>query len=89
MTRSSYLDPIVASGMEFEAVAAAVIGGTLLTGGSGSLFAAVVCAFVLKEIQIGAGAYGVKTEYYLLVVGALLVAAAVFNNFITRRVFRS
>ncbi len=89
VTRSSYLDPIVASGMEFEAVAAAVIGGTLLTGGSGSLFASVVCAFVLKEIQIGAGAYGVKTEYYLLVVGALLVAAAVFNNFITRRVFRS
>jgi len=89
MTRSSYLDPIVATGMEFEAVAASVIGGTLLVGGSGSLFAAAVCAFLLKEIQIGAGAYGVKTEFYQLVVGILLVLAATFNNFMTRRVFRS
>jgi simple sugar transport system permease protein len=89
VTRSSYLDPIVATGMEFEAVAASVIGGTLLAGGSGSLFAAAVCAFLLKEIQIGAGAYGVKTEYYQLVVGVLLVVSATFNNVITRRVFRS
>ncbi|HVO38055.1 MAG TPA: ABC transporter permease [Spirochaetia bacterium] len=89
VARSSYLDPIVATGMEFEAVAASVIGGTLLAGGSGSLFAAAVCAFLLKEIQIGAGAYGVKTEYYQLVVGVLLVLAATFNNVMTRRVFRS
>jgi len=89
VARSSYLDPIVATGMEFEAVAASVIGGTLLTGGSGSLFAAPLCAFLLKEIQIGTGAYGVKTEYYLLVVGVLLVLAASFNSFVNRRLFRS
>jgi simple sugar transport system permease protein len=89
LARSSYLDPIVGTGMEFEAVAATVIGGTILTGGSGSIFSAVVCALLLKELQIGAGAFGVKTEYYKVVVGALLVVAAVFNMQITRRVFRS
>ena len=89
LARSSYLDPIVATGMEFEAVAATVIGGTILTGGSGSIFSAVVCAFLLKELQIGTGAFGVKTEYYKVVVGAMLVVAAVFNMQITRRVFRS
>jgi len=89
LARSSYLDPIVATGMEFEAVAATIIGGTILSGGSGTILSAVMCAFLLKELQIGTGAFGVKTEYYKFVVGVLLVVAAVFNNQVTRRLFKS
>jgi len=89
LARSSYLDPIVGTGMEFEAIAAVVIGGTLLRGGSGSVVGATICAFLLKEIQIGMGAYGVKAEYYKVAVGILLVIAAVVNNLITRKVFKA
>lgn len=89
LARSSYLDPIVGTGMEFEAIAAAVIGGTVLTGGLGSVVGATVCAFLLKEIQIGMGAYGIHVEYYKVAVGILLVIAAVINNQITRKVFKT
>jgi len=89
LARSSYLDPIVATGMEFEAIAATVIGGTLLSGGSGTIVGATICAFLLKEIQIGAGTYGIKAEYYKVAVGILLVISAIINNLITRKIFKA
>ena len=86
--RINYIDPIIGLGLEFEAVAAAVIGGTLLTGGIGSITATSIGAFLLKQIQHGVAMYGVKVEYYRVVIGVLLVLAAIVNTQMTRRILK-
>jgi len=89
LVRSSYLDPIVATGMELEAVAAAVIGGTILTGGIGSIIGTSICAFLLKEVQVGTATYGIRVEYYNVLVGILLMIAAVINNNLIRKLIKT
>ncbi len=89
LVRSSYLDPIVATGMELEAVAAAVIGGTILSGGIGSIIGTSISAFLLKEIQIGIATYGIRVEYYNVLVGILLMITAVINSAIIKKLIKT
>jgi len=77
---ANYLDPIIATGVELEAIASAVIGGVLLTGGVGSILSAAICALLLKEIQVGIMTYGIPVEYYRVFVGALLVIGVIINR---------
>ncbi|MCX6089419.1 MAG: ABC transporter permease, partial [Candidatus Atribacteria bacterium] len=88
LVRSSYLDPIVATGMEMEAVAAVVIGGTILTGGIGSIVGTSICAFLLKVVQVGIATYGIRVEYYNVLVGTLLMVAAIINNQLIKKMIR-
>lgn len=89
LVRSSYLDPIVATGMELEAVAAAVIGGTVLTGGIGSIIGTSICAFLLKVVQVGIATYGIRVEYYNVLVGILLMIAAVINSALIKKLLKT
>ena len=89
LVRSSYLDPIVATGMELEAVASAVIGGTILTGGVGSIIGTSICAFLLKEVQVGIATYGIRVEYYNVLVGILLMISAVINSALIKKLIKA
>jgi len=86
---TNYLDPIIATGIELEAIASAVMGGVLLTGGVGSILSATICAFLLKVIQVGIMTYGIPVVYYKVVVGALLVIATITNSQIIRRLTKA
>jgi len=77
---ANYLDPIIATGVEMEAIASAVLGGVLLTGGVGSIFSTAICALLLKEIQVGTMTYGIVVEYYRVFVGVLLVIGVIINR---------
>ncbi len=70
---------------EFEAIIAAVIGGCLLTGGYGSAVGAVFGALVFGMVQQGIFFTGVNTDWFQVFLGAMLLIAVVFNNFIRRR----
>ncbi len=71
---------------EFEAIIAAVIGGTLLSGGYGSVIGACFGALIFAVVQVGINYAGVDNSWYRVVLGLLLLIAVVFNNFIRRRV---
>ena len=86
---SHYLDPIVATGLELETIASVVMGGILLSGGAGSLINAVICAFVLKEIQTGMAVYGIPVAYYKVAIGVLLVVTVIGNRQIIGRITRT
>lgn len=86
---SRYLDPIVATGIELEVIASVVMGGILLSGGAGSLINAIICAFVLKEIQTGMGVYGIPVAYYKVAIGALLVVTVIGNRQIIQRITKT
>lgn len=72
-------------GKEFEAIIAAVIGGCLLTGGYGSAVGAVFGALIFGMVQQGIFFTGVNTDWFQVFLGAMLLVAVVFNNFIRRR----
>jgi simple sugar transport system permease protein len=71
---------------EFEAIITAVIGGTLLTGGYGSALGSAFGAFLLGVTQLGVFFVpGFNSDWYAFVLGALLLVAAMLNNWILRR----
>lgn len=71
---------------EFEAIIAAVIGGTLLTGGYGSVVGACFGALIFGVVQMGIFYTGVSTDWFRVFLGVMLLIAVIFNNFIRRKV---
>ena len=71
---------------EFRAIIAVVIGGTLLSGGYGSAVGAVLGALIFGMVQQGIVITGVDADWFQVFLGAMLVVAVVFNNYIRGRV---
>lgn len=69
---------------EFRAIIAAVIGGTLLTGGYGSAIGASLGALIFGMVQQGIVITGVDADWFQVFLGAMLVAAVLVNNTIRR-----
>jgi simple sugar transport system permease protein len=74
---------------ELEAIAAAVIGGCLLTGGYGSVYGAAIGALILGMIQQGIVFTRISTDWYRAVLGGMLLAAVLLNNYLRYRALRS
>ncbi len=68
----------------FYAVAAAVIGGTALAGGSGTVIGAFVGMLVLAILQDGFNLLGISSNPYLIILGVAIVGAMVANVYLTR-----
>lgn len=71
---------------EFRAIVAVVIGGTLLTGGYGSALGAVAGALIFGMVQQGIVMAGIDGDWFQVVLGAMLVAAVLFNDTLRTRV---
>lgn len=84
--RSSTVQPDPAGPNEylFLAVAAAVIGGTLLTGGSGTVVGALIGALFLGVLKDGLILQGVNANYLLFYTGLAIFIAMTANVFVGR-----
>jgi simple sugar transport system permease protein len=71
---------------EFEAVIAAVIGGSLLTGGYGSVIGACFGALIFGVVQIGITYTNINSDWFRVFLGLMLLSAVLFNNQVRRRV---
>jgi simple sugar transport system permease protein len=71
--------------MELDAITTAVIGGTLLTGGYGSVVGAAIGALALGMARIGIVFGDINADWYAVAIGTLLLVAVVLNNWIRRR----
>ena len=71
---------------EFEAIIAAVIGGTLLTGGYGSVIGACFGALIFGVVQMGIFFLGIDSSWFRVFLGGMLLIAVIFNNFIRKKV---
>ena len=69
---------------ELRVIAAAVIGGTALSGGAGTIFGAILGALIMQSLQSGMAMIGTPTPYQNIVVGAVLVLA-VFLDILYRK----
>ena len=84
--RASSVQPDVAGANEilFEAISAAVIGGTLLAGGSGTVVGAFIGALFLGILHDGLILKGVNANYQLLYLGLAIILAMTINVYVQR-----
>jgi simple sugar transport system permease protein len=78
-------DVLRGQGKEFEAIIAAVIGGTLLTGGYGSAFGAAVGALIFGMVNQGIVFAGIDSDWYKAFLGAMLIIAVLVNTYIRKK----
>ena len=69
---------------ELRVIAAAVIGGTALSGGVGTIYGAILGALIMQSLQSGMAMVGVDAPLQNIVVGAVLVVA-VFIDILYRK----
>ncbi|WP_213958234.1 ABC transporter permease [Variovorax sp. dw_954] len=67
------------TGMELYVIAAAVIGGTALAGGSGSIFGSVLGALIMQSLDSGMLLLDVAIGKRMVIVGQVLIIAVVFD----------
>jgi simple sugar transport system permease protein len=72
-------------GMELDAIAAVVIGGTVLTGGSGYVVGSLLGVMVYGLIEISITYIGVDSWWTKIVIGSLLLVFVVLQRFIVSR----
>jgi len=77
-------DPAGANEILFLAVAAGVIGGTLLTGGSGTVVGALIGALFLGVLEDGLVLQGVNANYKLFYLGLAIIVAMTANVYVGR-----
>lgn len=80
---------ILASGWEMSSLAAAVIGGVSVTGGSGTVIGAALGALVLATIDNGLVLLGIPEFWRMFIQGSSIVAAAAADVLIASRIRKS
>ncbi|NLE60190.1 MAG: ABC transporter permease, partial [Planctomycetes bacterium] len=69
-----------------DVIAAVVLGGTSIMGGSGSIGGTVLGLVLIQLLKNGLSLSGVKGDATIVVIGLVLIAAIMINNFIQKRV---
>ncbi|HUB35844.1 MAG TPA: ABC transporter permease [Solirubrobacteraceae bacterium] len=84
--RASAVEPDVAGANEilFQGISAAVIGGTLLAGGSGTVVGALIGALFLGILHDGLILKGVNADYQLFYLGLAIILAMTINVYVQR-----
>jgi ribose transport system permease protein len=77
--------PNSASGYELNAIAAAVIGGTSLMGGVGTVMGAVIGSFIIGILTVGLTMAGANYFLQQIVVGLVLIAAVTMDKLWSRK----
>ena len=70
---------------ELYVIAAAVIGGTSLAGGVGTIYGALIGALVIQSLQSGMVLLGFDSAFQEMVVGVVLVGAVGLDTFYRRQ----
>ncbi|HSV58128.1 MAG TPA: ABC transporter permease [Variovorax sp.] len=73
------------TGMELYVIAAAVIGGTALAGGSGSILGSVLGALIMQSLDSGMLLLDVPIGRRMVIIGQVLIAAVVFDVLYRRK----
>jgi simple sugar transport system permease protein len=77
--------PSIGEGMELQAVAAAVIGGTSLMGGVGSIVGGLIGATLIRVIDNGMVMSQIDANWFKFAIGALTIGAVVGNAWLRQR----
>lgn len=74
-----------AAGLEFDAIAAVVVGGTVLSGGKGSLVGTALGVYFIQMIGTGLVLLGVNSYFQDVIRGAIIVVAVIANQLLAKQ----
>lgn len=74
------VDPVRGEGLELEAIAAVVVGGTLMTGGYGSLVGTFFGVLLMGMVRSGLIMSGAPSYWYEAFIGIILIGAVIINT---------
>jgi rhamnose transport system permease protein len=74
----------LATGLELDVITAVLVGGTSITGGSGSILATVIGLFIIVVLTNGLALAGFSTVTQTIAVGMVLIIAVYINTRSTR-----
>jgi ribose transport system permease protein len=77
--------PTAGQGYELYAIAAVVVGGTSLFGGSGSILGTVVGALIIQVINMGLNLHDISSFWQQIVTGAIILIAVLLDEILRRR----
>jgi ribose transport system permease protein len=79
-SRLSSGHPMAGDGMEMDAIAATVLGGTNIFGGIGNVWGTIIGAFILVVISNGLNLMNVSPYVQFIMKGAILAFAVAINS---------
>ncbi len=83
-SRLNSAQPALGQGYELDAIAAAVIGGTSLSGGEGSIMGTIIGAFIISTLTNGLRILSVPQEWQTVITGSIVILA-VYLDIVRRR----
>lgn len=83
--RTSAANPNSGTGYELEVIAMVVIGGTVLTGGRGTIIGTVLGIFILRVMRNGIVMVGVPGLAYNIFIGAIILGMMALHSWLERR----
>jgi len=83
-SRINSAQPALGQGYELEAIAAVVIGGTSLSGGTGTILGTIIGAFIMSVLTNGLRILSVAQEWQTVVTGVIIILA-VYADILRRR----
>jgi simple sugar transport system permease protein len=83
--RVSAANPNSGTGYELEVIAMVVIGGTLLTGGRGTIIGTVLGVLILRMMRNGIVMIGVPGLAYNIFIGAIILGMMSLHSWLERR----
>ena len=73
------------TGIELDVIAAVVLGGTSIFGGTGSVAGTMIGVVLIQLLKNGLALSGVTSDATIVVIGSVLIFAILVNNFIQTR----
>ena len=73
------------SGLELDVIAAVVLGGTSIFGGTGSIVGTVIGMVLIQLLKNGLALSGTTSDATIVVIGTVLIFSILVNNFIQNR----
>lgn len=73
------------NGWELDAIAAVVLGGTSIFGGTGSITGTVIGLILIQLLKNGLSLMGITGDATIVVIGSILILSILINNFIQGR----
>jgi len=83
-SRINSAQPAIGQGYELDAIAAVVIGGTSLSGGTGTILGTIIGAFIMSVLTNGLRILSVAQEWQFVVTGVIIILA-VYADILRRK----
>ena len=74
-------DPTVAVGLELDVIAAVIIGGASLNGGSGTVLGSIIGALIMAVLRNGSQQMGWPNYFQEIIIGIVIIAAVFLDRF--------